>query len=173
MLCTYFVNEFDENGFNDISDLSDFANNLSNQVYGDEFASYTGNRFTVYTPAYFNTSLDFGLNENFYLNFNMSRRVMINPIQPEKENYSSVSFRYERNFMEFGIPFVMYENRDPRLGFWMRLGWLTLGSDHISSLVFKEKHFQGSDFYFAIRINDSVFRQNRRTKTKNRDKCYF
>jgi len=168
-------NQFIQNAsFDQVSDLASMASALSQELMNDPNASYLGNRFTIFTPTAIHANFDYALKSNFYVNGSLTRRVILNPMQVQKENQLSVSVRYETNFFELGIPAILYDDRNLRFGLWFRFGPLTIGSDHISTLFVPQKQLSGSDVYFALRITDLNFRANAKKQSRNTpDQCYW
>ena len=66
-------------------------------------------------------------------------------------NSLSVTPRYESYWVDFAIPFSLYEYRYPQMGAALRLGPITLGTDKLWSWIAKTKLY-GADIYAHVKI---------------------
>ena len=156
-----------------IQSLTDFAQTVSNEVMGNPTTSFVAEDFTILTPAAFIFSVDYKLKPKFYANAEVARRLIFSPKQLYRENYVSVSARYETKWFEFGVPLVFYDDSNLRMGSWIRVGPLTIGSDYITTWFIKQNQLTGTDVYFALRINELTFKRNRKSKRRSPDDCFW
>ena len=147
------VTTIPDNTFDQANNLREFSRELSNALSGDPNTSYQSSRFTMFTPAALNLSVDYHLSKHLFANLNVSRRLVFNSKQLEKENIAVTSLRYETRFLELGVPLTLYNDRDLRAGAWVRIGPLVIGSDNIAPWFIKQNQLSGADFYFTLRIN--------------------
>lgn len=126
----------------------------SEQVFGDPTASRAGSEFNILTPLALNLSLDYAITKYWYWGSQITRRMDVSSRVIERENIMMSSLRYENQSFEMGLNLTIYNDFYPRMGTWFRIGPVTLGSDNIGSLVLKQDQFTGSDFYFAIKVNN-------------------
>jgi hypothetical protein len=158
--------------FDNVNNIREFAAALSNSIYNNPSATLQGNDFGILTPAGFNFNFDMQIANNVFFNGSAVRKFVVNPRQLHKENYLATSIRYETPFLEIGLPLVLYQNNDFRPGAWVRVGPVTIGSDHVGSLFFKQKQLSGSDIYFAIKLNN--FNLKSRDKNRNNpEDCFW
>lgn len=173
---SYHVVESDQNetidraGLDAVQWLDDFAATVSNDVYGDPTTSLRANEYRVVMPTAISLSLDRKLTKNLFVQAALTRRIRLNPHQVQRDNMWAISTRYATRFFELGIPFVLFNDRKPRIGTWIRLGPLTIGSDHLLTWFVPQNRLSGSDVYFSLRLNESLFRKQR---SKNPDECYW
>ncbi|WP_417602356.1 DUF5723 family protein [Owenweeksia hongkongensis] len=148
------VTTIPNNTFEQANSLQEFSRELSNALTGDPNTTYQGPRFTIFTPAALNVSVDYHLSKYLFANLNISRRFVLHPQQLQKENIAVTSIRYETRFIEVGLPITLYNDRNLRAGAWIRLGPLVVGSDNLAPWFMEQNQLSGADIYFALRINN-------------------
>ena len=74
----------------------------------------------------------------------------------ERSDLLAVTPRYENRWFEFGIPVSIYRWKDIRMGTYVRLGPLTIGTETLNSWLIPGQ-LEGSDIYFALKINSGMF----------------
>lgn len=125
---------------------------ISNLFYEDSNASYRENSFKMYLPACLSVQIDYHLTDWWYLNSTMMVPLVYKSPMIERPVVFSVTPRFESRFLEFNIPVVLYDFKDPRIGFSVRLEGLTVGTDHLGCF-FSSKDFTGADIYVSYKIN--------------------
>lgn len=138
--------------YGEIESLEDIYAINSDEALNDPLQSKVGDKFNVLTPAGISLQVDYAVHKNFYVNATFNRRIRFAGPQVERENFFSLTPRIESKWFEFGLPLVLYNDSEPRLGMWMRLAYLTIGSDNFNSLVFKQDRLHGADIYFALNV---------------------
>ncbi len=151
---------------NDLNDLNELANLLSD---GSGNSSAQSN-FVMFLPAALHLSADYRLSQYFLLNAAINQRLKLGKIRVERDNLLALSARFENRWFEAGVPLVLTNYQKLRMGAWLRLGFLTIGSDNLGSLFINQNQYSGSDLYFAIRLMPGL-KKNRHTKKA--DACYF
>ena len=149
---------------------------VSQQSLGDSIQSLSATDFHLYTPSMLSVQFDYALNDKWFIGGLLNRRLDFSKQMVDRENILATSLRYENRWLEIGVPVTLYDDRHLRMGFWTRLYFLTIGSDHIASLFINEPQFTGSDIYFAIKINPFSIgkRYNARgSGRKNPENCNF
>lgn len=162
-----------ENTFNSSTSIKTFSRGLSQVLTRNPNATYNGPRFTIFTPASLNISLDYHLAKHFFVNTFFSRRFIFHPQQIEKENIVVTSLRYETPFFEVGSPLTLYNDQDLRAGFWFRIGFITVGSDNFLPLFVEQRQLSGADIYFALRINNLSQNLFKRQKPSQKEQCFW
>lgn len=66
-------------------------------------------------------------------------------------NSLSVTPRYESYWIDFALPFSLYEYRYPQMGASLRLGPITLGTDKLWSWI-SRTNLYGADIYFHLKV---------------------
>lgn len=167
------VTTIPNNSFEQANSLREFSRELSNAVTGDPNTTFQGSRFTIFTPAALNLSVDYHLAKYLFANLNVSRRIVLNPKELQKENIAVTSLRYETRFLEVGVPLTLYNDRDLRAGAWVRIGPLVIGSDNLAPWFIKQDQLSGADIYFALRINNWNTSLKNMFKNDRVEQCYW
>ncbi len=157
--------------------LGELSQNLSEEAFGDASQSLVANDFTILTPSALSLQFDYSITKKWFANATVNRRFNLHQVVVDRENLWSVSARYETKWFEFGVPVVLYDDKHLRVGTFVRLWMLTVGSDHINSIFLKQRYLAGSDIYFALRINSLsnpfTKRARGRKGLRNTEDCYF
>lgn len=167
------VTTIPNNSFEQATSLREFSRELSKAVTGDPNTTFQGSRFTIFTPAALNLSVDYHLAKYLFANLNVSRRIVLNPKEIEKENIAVTSLRYETRFLEVGVPLTLYNDRDLRAGAWVRIGPLVIGSDNLAPWFIKQDQLSGADVYFALRINNWNTSLKNMFRNDRVEQCYW
>lgn len=131
----------------------DVIKRLSAQVYnGDSLYSLKAKEFTMYTPMSISAYWDYNFKKDFYVNLFATRRVKTLNMQLSAPNIFMVSGRYEKRWFEAGMSASLTEDNWFGVGTYVRLGLLTIGSDHINTFFFSQPKLRGSDFYLSLKI---------------------
>ncbi len=166
-------NTIPDSTFAQTTSIREFSRELSNVLTSNPNATNKGPRFTIYTPTAINFSLDYHLAKNLFANLHLSRRFIHNPRQIEKENVIVTSIRYETRFLEFGLPATLYNDKDLRLGAWIRIGPVVIGSDNFAPIFIEQNQLSGADIYFTLRINDLSLDFKSKQKNSTKERCYW
>jgi hypothetical protein len=67
-------------------------------------------------------------------------------------NFMAIVPRYEKRWFEIGMPLSFIEDKIFGLGAYIRLGFLTVGSDQLNALLFKQSKLNSADFFLALKI---------------------
>lgn len=125
---------------------------LSESVFSDSLESKTGRSFTMYTPMSLNLHWDYNFRPDFYMNAFVTRRINTLKTQLSAPNVIMLSARYEKRWFEGGMSASLTEDRWFGIGAYVKLGLLTIGSDHINTFLFAQPKFRGTDIYFSLKI---------------------
>ncbi len=169
----YAINRNSLSGANSVDEL---LANLSQEALGNLNQSQTANDFTILTPSALSVQFDYALHKNWFVNATVNRRFNLHPLTVDRENFWSVAARYEDSWFEMGVPVVLYDDHHLRVGTWVRVAFLTIGSDHLNSIFLKQNQLAGSDIYFAIRLNSfsNPFNAGKGKRGKlSPEECYF
>jgi Family of unknown function (DUF5723) len=86
----------------------------------------------------------------------------------------AITPRYESRWWSASLPISVYNWQQTRWGLSLRAGFLTIGSDYMSSLFYKGR-FDGTNFYMALKINPFTVGKWSKSNSgtgKNSTKCY-
>ncbi len=143
----------DKSNLVNVTNPIELLQSTSLETTGDEFQTLVGDKFTLYTPAMISLQFDYSISKELFLGGQVNRRLNLSKKMVDKENIIVGSIRYEKRNWEIGMPLSLFEDSKLRLGIWTRIYFITIGTDHIKSLVYDDPQFTGSDIYFAIKLN--------------------
>ncbi len=129
-----------------------------------------GDKFTIVTPTGLSIQYFQDIYSNFKLNIILVQRLPISKKQIIKSNSLSFTAAYDRKHFSAFVPLTIYEYSKLRVGVAMRMFFLTVGSDHLFSLVGNRKNFDGSDIY--IKMSIYPFKKGKNLNRK-KVKCFF
>lgn len=132
--------------------LTDELKVTSNLFYGDSNASNRGNSFRMYLPASLSAQFDYNVKNSWFINSTLIFPMVYASPMIERPVVFSVTPRFESRFLEFNLPLVLYDFKDPRLGLSVRLEGLTVGTDNLGCF-FSSGDFTGADVYISYKIN--------------------
>lgn len=146
-------------GYIRFRDNARYSNNLQErdtitleQLYeGDpETLGQEGNKYTAFLPSALSLQGDFYLTEYVYLDARINQRLSFrNSFGVERSNLISVAPRFESTWFTASIPLTLSNYTVPQAGFYLRLGYLAIGSDHILPFV-RGGDIRAVDFYFNL-----------------------
>ena len=139
--------------YESITEVDQGIQKLSQDILSDSLASRAGNKFGIWLPAALSLQADYQFIPNVYVNATLVQRVPLGKAALQRDNILAISRRWETRWFGASLPLVLYNYSDFRVGTALRLGYLTLGSDHIGSLFGEQKKFSGADFYVALKVN--------------------
>lgn len=163
------------NSISDVTTINNLISTASDQFLGDNAESLKGNSFYIYTPTALSLQFDYSINEHWFLGALVNQRLKLSKQMIDRENLYALSARYETARFEAGMPVTLYDGKHLRMGTWIRISFLTIGSDHVNSLFTKEAQFSGSDIYFALKINPFSLKgkQRGRSGSSTPEDCNF
>ena len=132
----------------------------------------------MWLPTALSLQVDYNINGDFYLGSALVQSIPLGNFKVGRANVFALSPRFERKWFGASLPISIYNWDQVRVGLSARLGFLTLGSDHIGS-IFTNSDLSGTDFYMALKIfpfgkgNGGSGGKGRSRFGKNRDAdCY-
>ncbi len=138
---------------NNLNHNYDLIKRLSAAVYqGDSFKSKISNEMTIHTPTSINLTWDYNIRSDFYINAFIGRRLKTLERQIAAPNVMAIGARYEMRWFEAGANVSLTEDTWLGIGTYIRLGLLTIGSDHINALLFSQPKLRGADVYLSLKI---------------------
>ena len=171
-IATTTINRF---AYNQVNWIDDFAAITANQVTASGGSVAIKDAFSMMLPTSILLDFDYQFKSGWYANAAVARHIILHPVQLHRENIVAITVRRQWSWLEVGMPIVLYNDQYLRFGSWLRLGPVTIGSDHIGSLFIKQPHFNGSDIYFALRINDLNWNKNSKNRQRKQtpEHCYW
>lgn len=152
-------------GLNQITNADQGIKTLSALYLKDSTASLTGNSFTMQMPAHLNLHADYRIKPRLYVHANLTQRLPLGKNTLRSPNSMALTPRYETRWFSAFLPVVLADWQHLRVGAAARLGVLTIGTDHLASLLGQSK-WRGTDLYFLLKIN--AFRIKKRERSLSR-----
>lgn len=138
--------------FGQSDDLSEEVKLLSYHTMGDSTASRTGNGFAIGLPTALSLQADYQLRSQIFVNATWVQRLKFNKTTVGRNNTLAVAPRFESRWFTAQLAGVLHNYRDFRMGLSARIGFLTVGSDNLGSLVGRSD-LTGTDLYVGIKFN--------------------
>lgn len=126
---------------------------LSQQFNSYSVPQPSATAFTLFLPAAVSVQLDVPVNSMVFLNLSCIQRMVFSRYNLTRANQLAFTPRLETRRLEFALPLSLYEFFRPRLGFSVRYGILTIGSDMPGAFIGLTDTY-GADFYFGIAWKD-------------------
>ncbi len=120
-----------------------------------------GSDATLNPSRTFNTSLptaisgqfDYNVNDYIYLNASVIQKITVPSFYgAERDNLLALSARYESKWFGVGLPITLQNYKHPQIGLALRMGPLSVGTDHILPL-FVPTDIYAADVYAVLRFN--------------------
>lgn len=146
-----------------------YAQIISNEVYGNPNQSHVSNKFTIGLPTslHFNASKNVG--ENQFVNLNVIQRTPLFENSLKRSNIVNASYLYQKEKFGIGGSISMYEYKNFQVGGYLRYGPLILGSENALPFIVPHKKLHGMDFYIGLKLYP--FWDNE-MKRQSREKCW-
>ena len=130
-------------------DLDEIARLFSYQTLGDSTASFVGDQFTLWMPTAISVQAEYGVLPNLWIHGALVQRIPHPGISIERGNSILFAPRFERRWVAAGLPVTLYNWEQVRVGLFLRVGPLVLGTDHFPAYFVPGK-LSGGDFYISI-----------------------
>ena len=115
-----------------------------------EVLGQDGNSYTAFLPTAISLQGDFYLTDYVYLNARVNQRLSVrNSFGVERSNLIAVAPRFESRWITASIPLTLSNYTVPQAGFYLRLGYLSIGTDHILPFIARGD-IKAVDFYFNL-----------------------
>ncbi len=125
---------------------------FSEQVLQDSNASLQSNEFAMRLPTAISLQAERALMPNVYLGAALIQGLPTRNAAVQRGSLLAITPRYTHRWFGASLPVSLYQWQRLQLGLALRLGFITIGSEHLGSL-FRRSEFYGADFYFAIKVN--------------------
>ena len=140
--------------YDQLDNVDDYIEMFSQQTLGDSSTSLQQGGFAVWLPAALSLQADYSLSSRFYVGSTLIQRIPLGKGANivERSNLLAINPRFETRWLGISFPFLLYNWQDFRLGTSIRLGFLTIGTDNLGSIL-RKSDFSGTDFYIALKVN--------------------
>ncbi len=127
----------------------------------------------VFTPASLILNADYKVMKKAYVNGLYVQSLQAFGPGTVNGNMLAITPRWEEKWWSASLPISLYQWQKLRVGLAARLGYVTLGSDKISSFLYKDD-LSGMDFYTSIKIPFGAFNPRMRMgkRVKGSVECY-
>ncbi len=134
--------------YRDFSTLRDLIDQFQNDqnLMPDNFGV-----FSVGLPTRLSLFGDYSYDERISVSGVINQRLPLFPNSLAANNSLVVTPRYETSLFSYYLPITLLEYSSVSIGSAVRIGPLTIGTDHLPS-VFINSDFNGSDLYFNLKI---------------------
>ena len=133
-----------------LEDLDALVRLFSYQTLGDSLGSLASEAYTLWLPSALSLQFDYGIAPTFWVHGAVVQRIPHPGISVQRGNALMVAPRYESRWLAAGMPMTLYNLEQFRLGLFLRVGPLILGTDHFPA-YFIPGRLSGGDFYLALR----------------------
>jgi|LauGreDrversion4_2_1035121.scaffolds.fasta_scaffold48620_3 hypothetical protein len=133
--------------------IEEIVQKSSSIIYDDPLASQVSQSFSMALPTSLNLTFDYRAIKHVFVNASVQRRIVLGERQVLAMNFMGIVPRYEKRWFEIGMPLSFIEDKIFGLGAYIRLGFLTVGSDQLNALLFKQSKLNSADFFLALKIN--------------------
>lgn len=131
----------------------DVIKRLSAAVYnGDSTASLQSREMRIYTPTALTLYADHHIANDIYVNAYINQRLKTLEKQIASPNIMMLGARFEKRWFEAGATVSLTEGSWFGVGTYVRLGLLTIGSDHINAILLSQPKLRGADIYMSLKI---------------------
>jgi hypothetical protein len=161
----------------DISNgLDDVTDRFVQTVIGNSSDLTRRNNTNLFTPTTFIVHSDYQYNKNIFFNGLWAQSIQIFGSGPVNGSLLAFTPRWEDKWYSFSLPISLYQWQKLRVGLACRIGYFSIGSDNIGSIV-RKNDFTGTDLYTSLKIpignfgNDFSFRRMGK-KVKGSLECY-
>ncbi|HOY04554.1 MAG TPA: DUF5723 family protein [Saprospiraceae bacterium] len=120
--------------------------------YGKTEESLQKTSFAAFLPAAVVFQFDYQVLPDFSVGSVWVQRVPFGKFAVKHVNTFSFVPRFERRWISAAAPVSLSDWRSVRVGFSLRMGFLTVGTDNLNS-YFIQQQFTGSDVYVGIKVN--------------------
>ena len=162
------LNDFKD--INQLSQLDSASQILSKQIFDYPDATLVVDNFKMLLPLALSIQFNYSLSNLLYINGILIQRLISKGNSASRENLFAISPGIEHRWFSVSTPVIVYNWKEVRLGFSLRLAYLTIGSDNVFTLFSNHKRYSGSDFYLGLKLNPFPVK---RSKNLNKNiKCY-
>lgn len=144
---------FDKYVFDHLECFGDMMKYMSAIYYdGDTMASVVNDKFIVGLPTTLRLQFDYNLYKRFYINTTIIQPVKIFKYSVVTSPQLMVEPRYESDIFDFSLPMTLCDYRHLSLGASLRIGFLTIGTQNLSSYL-GFGSVKGMDVYVSFKFN--------------------
>lgn len=136
----------------DYYSMNQFMTSISEALYGDPEASYSGNSLKIGLPTALSVQFDYHLKKKFFVSAFFIHPLRFNDHTLRRPAQFAIVPRFETQFFEISLPISVYEYQYPRIGLAARLFMFTIGTERLGTYL-GMGDFNGLDIYASIRFS--------------------
>lgn len=160
-------------------DVDEVIGILNEQFYGRRDVSLIDDQFTIGLPTALSIQFSYQPINDLKLSTAYVGGLNLDERQLKTGQQVALAAHYSRWWYGAGLTTNLHDWRYLNLGFQLRLGPVTLGTDRFVGTISKAKRFQAADFYvgvkfhnFGLKKTDQRALQFKRARSSRRVKCY-
>ena len=130
-------------------DLDNAIRLFSYQTLGDSAATFVSDQFTLWMPSAISIQGEYGFFPSLWVHGALVQQIPHPGAAIERGNAIMLAPRFEKRWFAAGLPVTLYNMEQLRVGAFVRLGPVVIGSDNFPAFLLPGR-LSGGDFYFAI-----------------------
>ena len=138
--------------FDSANSVDEFFEITDEILLGQGNSSLAAGNFGLWLPTALSVQADYAVTQNFYVNGLVVQPLPFSKLMVQRPSTFAVSPRFEHRWFSASLPLVVHNWQDFRIGTSVRLAFITLGTDNLTSIISKG-NFTGSDIYVAVKVN--------------------
>lgn len=135
----------------DASDLGMLARSFSFDALRDSLGTLQDNSISIMLPSAISFQVDHAITPNIFIAGLIHHYLPLGDNAIRRGGLVAIAPRFEHTWVSVNLPVSLYNWQHVRFGAAIRLGPLTLGTDHLGSW-FSRKDLYGSDIYAAFTL---------------------
>lgn len=152
--------------------IAEAAGDLGYRFYSDSLAARKDNRFRIFLPTALSVQFDWNAGAGFYINTVLMHSLRLQLPGVYRPAQLAVIPRFESRYVEAAVPLSLYNLSNPRVGFSLRLFFLTVGTDKLGAFL-GMRDLTGMDAYCSLKIpfNKGHCKGKNKKKLKDSRRC--
>ncbi len=157
----------------DYDNLNQLLDTLEGNLVSGEIILRDGESYWIGLPTAASMQFDYNLGSGFFAYAFLVQDLPLMRNRVARASQLGIVPRYETRWFSFAVPITFYDYYKPRLGFSMRLAFLTIGTEQPGGM-FHVNDLDGMDFFFSITWGiENCYRRNPYRKTRTHTvPCY-
>lgn len=140
--------------------IDELIDDLESQLVSGQITRRDDEPYWIYLPTAASLQFDYNLGANFFAYMFLVQDLPVIKNRVSRASQLGIVPRYETRWFSFAVPLTLYDYNKPRLGFSMRLAFLTIGTEQPGGM-FGVNDMDGMDIYFSITWGiENCFRRN-------------
>lgn len=136
----------------DFESPEQFAQIISNEIYGNPTESLKSNAFKIGLPTSIHFNLSKNVGENQFVNFDVIQRAPIFENSLKRANIANVSYSIQKPRFGIGASLSTYEYKNIQMGGFLRWGPLIIGSENVLPFIIPQNKLHALDFYIGLKL---------------------